>query len=501
MDQFNASNNSGNKTFSVPLIRMRGGKNATTNILLNPGGPGGSGSEFLYRRGAQLNTILGDGFHLLSFDPRGVNQSRPLADCYPDPETRRNLSPVRAKRPREDSGELWAWSANHVQACADNLKEYGPYINTPQTAADMNSILDAIGQQDMYYWGFSYGTLLGQTYATLFPNRSTRVIIDGVVNQFDWYDSPLDREAYIDTDRVFSGFVSECVKAGPEKCALASMASSAEALSNKLITTLKKLRDDPVPVYINSTVYGVLDYWAVWHDGVFPALYRPPAWFELAQNLASLLAGNATDAFLAYKFDSLVSEWNTTHDALEFVMFNDGLSGPSHFPHDRTSLLAELRDLFSQSMFSGYELDIYFKKRAWPIPRAHDYFPRHRTETAHPLLILSTTYDPICPLVSAKSALAAFEKSRLVEVEGFGHCSVAVPSLCVARHVRNFFVNGTLPEEQHVMCKVDGEPYFVKPEAEGAEVVPLKVFHDDEERKIHVAQLELARGHWLPFFG
>jgi pimeloyl-ACP methyl ester carboxylesterase len=106
---------------------------------------------------------------LLGFDPRGINGSHPLATCYPTPEAYRELSRVRDRNIVEDSAELFAWAANNVRACDDTMGEHGRYLNTPQTATDMNSILDAIGQQDMYYWGFSYGTLLGQTYATLFP--------------------------------------------------------------------------------------------------------------------------------------------------------------------------------------------------------------------------------------------------------------------------------------------------------------------------------------------
>lgn len=184
MDQFNPTN-SGDKVFTIPLIRLRG-KDGAQNLLLNPGGPGGSGIEFMFRRGDQLRTIIGDGFHLLSFDPRGINSSTPLATCYPDAETRNALSPGDYNELFDDSGRAYAFAQNFAKSCADTMGDHGLYINTPQTAADMNSILDAVGQKDMVYWGFSYGTLLGQTYAALFPERSHRVIIDGVVNQFDW---------------------------------------------------------------------------------------------------------------------------------------------------------------------------------------------------------------------------------------------------------------------------------------------------------------------------
>ncbi|KAM7183896.1 Alpha/Beta hydrolase fold [Rhypophila sp. PSN 637] len=498
IDQFNATNGVG-KSFKIPLTRLRG-ENATKSILINPGGPGGSGGEFLHRRGAQLNAIIGDGFHLLSFDPRGINQSLPRADCYPTPETRQALSPVRSKKLVEDSGELWAWSANHAQACADNMGEHAQYLNTPQTAADMNSILDAIGQEDMYYWGFSYGTLLGQTYATLSPERSHRVIIDGVVNQFDWYNSHYDNEGLEDTDKVFYGFIDECIKAGPSKCALASLHNDSQALAEKLITSISALRDEPISVYINSTVYGILDYWTIWDKAVFEALYKPTQlWYDLAKNLASLLQGNATDAFLAYGYSD-PNKWNTTGrgEAIEFIMYNDGIHGTENFPKDRKSFLGWLTPYFNQSMFASVEYEGYFKRRAWKLGRTHGYSPvRHGppVKTKNPILILTTTYDPVCPVISAKSALEAFEGSKLVEVKGYGHCSVAVPSMCLVRAVRKFLYEGKMPEEEHTLCEVDGEPYFVKPESR--ETVAIAEFESEEERKIHLAQVELARGGWI----
>ncbi|KAK4206448.1 Alpha/Beta hydrolase protein [Rhypophila decipiens] len=497
IDQFNSTNGVG-KSFKIPLTRLRG-ENATKSILLNPGGPGGSGGEFLHRRGAQLSAIVGDGFHLLSFDPRGINQSLPRADCYPTAETRQVLSPVRSKKLVEDSGELWAWSANHGQACADNMGEYAQYLNTPQTAADMNSILDAIGQEDMYYWGFSYGTLLGQTYATLSPERSHRVIIDGVVNQFDWYNSPSDNEAFEDTDKVFYGFIDECIKAGPSKCALASLHNDSQVLAETLITSISALRDEPISVYINSTVYGILDYWNVWDKAIFEALYKPTLlWYDLAKNLASLLQGNATDAFLAYGYSN-PNKWNTSGgEALDFIMYNDGMHGAENFPPDRLSFLDWLTPYFNKSMFAPTEYEGYFKRRAWKLGRTHGYNPvRHGppVKTENPILILTTTYDPICPLISAKSALEAFEGSKLVEVKGYGHCSVSVPSMCLARAVRRFFYQGKMPEEEHTLCEVDGEPYFVKPESR--ETVAIAEFESEGERRIHLAQVELARGGWI----
>ncbi|OQE41370.1 hypothetical protein PENCOP_c005G00233 [Penicillium coprophilum] len=481
LDQFATEkpNPANKKGFKIPLIRLRSA-NATQNLLLNPGGPGASGFEFLYRRGDQLQSILGSGFHLLTFDPRGVNSSTPAASCYPDAKTRQEQSHIRARDAAADSPEIYAWAQNFAKACPDTMAEYAPYINTPQTAADMNSILDAVGQEDMIYWGFSYGTLLGQTYAGLFPERSKRVVIDGVVDQFAWYEGVGESDELIDTEKVLDGFFDECMKADAGSCALASLAKSNEELSEIVLSAMDKLRHQPIDVYINNTVYGILTYEKVWYNGVFAALYKPPLWSSLAQNLYSLVQGNATPAFLAYNIgDELNDESN------EFVTLNDGRTGPAYWPQGKDSLLAQITPWLNQSLFSNSFLTSFYQKQQWKVPRTHPYLPRQGVKTAHPLLIMSTTYDPICPLVSARVANEAFAGSRVVEVEGYGHCSVAVASVCAAKHLRAFLYEGKLPDG-YTRCKVDSA-YFVSP-GENGHMATQTNFEDVEDRNIYLAQ-------------
>lgn len=492
MDQFNTTN-SHDKTFTLPLIRLRGDADAK-NILVNPGGPGGSGMEFIYRNGEDLGTIIGSGHHIVSFDPRGVNGSTPQADCYPDKETRQSLSNVRASRPVEDSIEAYAWSQNFVKACRDTLGEHGKYINTPQTAADMNSILDALGQNEMIFWGFSYGTVLGQTYASLFPERSHRVIIDGVVNNFLWFNkTSVQDESLIDSERVLYGFFDECVKAG-ESCPLSSFGKDAEEIQNKVIDLIGSLEEN-LPVYVNNTRWGLLKPENVLINGLFLALYKPATWWVLADRLARLLQGNATEAYLAWGGKE---PWSTltADDSNTVVESNDGLSGQNYWPNGREAFLNYTLPYFNSSIFaSGASKGIYIKQQ-WLVEKSHAFKQQPSVETVHPILILSTTYDPVCPLVSAKSALSAFKGSQIVELEGYGHCSLAMPSNCVAKHVRAFLYNGTVPEH-YSKCNVDG-PYFIKPDASNSssEAPEFKNSHD---QAIYHAQLHIAQDDSWPY--
>lgn len=448
MDQFN-STVSLDKNFSIPLMRFRG-RDGSPNLLLNPGGPGVSGLEDLRERAAELRQIVGDSLHLLSFDPRGIGGSRPLATCYPTEESSHKSPRPRSHDVIHDSPELYAWTQNYVRACRDSTAGFGRYVNTPQTAADMNSILDAIGQSHLFYWGFSYGTALGQTYATLFPSRVHRLIIDGVVDLHDWYESRFDFAGLEDAERALQGFFDECAAAG-SACRLASPAASGRDLARHVKHLLQDLQAQPRAVYLNATTYGLLTYEHLLYDGIFPALYNPSSWPRLAECLAGLLAGNATEAFLSY---GAGIEWISNH----FLTMNDGVSGPAHWPQDRSSMLEALIPRVRESLFGPAAIAAHYVKQQWAIPKSHTFRPQRRVETAHPLLILSTSVDPVCPLRAAVAARERFVGAQVVEVSAVGHCSYAMPSECLARRVREYLYRGMVPGEQ-VVCGIDGA-YF-----------------------------------------
>jgi hypothetical protein len=280
------------------------------------------------------------------------------------------------------------------------------------------------------------------------------LIIDGVSNLDDWYNTFFDTESLLDTDRIFTGLVDECFSA-KENCPLNSIKeksfSTAAELKSYIYAFLENLEEEPIPVYLNNSNYGAVTRRGVTGNGIFPALYKPAQWPLLAKNLADLLSGNATPAFNAYS-DSWISAILTDETNI-FVVSNDnwntGYKAPFHGikPIQNFSLSApELSNLVSKYLGS----DI-FDRASWLIPTLHGFHPQYHPEfprfkTANPILVLSTTYDPVCPLASAKKAHDSFEGAGFVEQESFGHCTISMPSLCTARHVKAYFNDGVLPE-------------------------------------------------------
>ncbi|KAH7305222.1 Alpha/Beta hydrolase protein [Stachybotrys elegans] len=481
MDHFHTSVDN---IFTLPLIRLVGNNASSTgdrHILFNPGGPGGSGVGLIRGRGSQLNKIIGEEFHLLGFDPRGVVGSIPQANCYPSNTKRVEAFLTNPWDVYYEAGEMYTRAENKVKACGEIMGERGHYINTPQTAADMNSILDALGQEKMYYWGFSYGTALGQTYAQMFPGRVSRLIIDGVLNLDEWYNNFMIREYLTDIDRIFAGFLDECLKAGVA-CPLKSIGGrrfeSSSELRDYLEDFLSQLEEEPIPVYINNATYGAVTRHNLVTNGIFFGLYSPSLWPSLAHNLAELLKGNSTPVFTEYSkswaLDVLSDDSNT------FIILNDnrktgpgapirGIKAVQNFTLSRPEM---------SYLMSRYEGSEIYDRASWSIPTTHDFHPRYYpnfppTRTAEPILVLSTSWDPVCPLTSAKKARDSFEGAGFVEQKSYGHCTMSMPSLCTAKHVKRYFNEGKLPEDGST-CSIDAD-YFQ------AENRPSTLSEEDEE--------------------
>lgn len=226
----------------------------------------------------------------------------------------------------------------------------------------MNSILDAVGQEDMIYWGFSYGTTLGQTYATMYPQRSKRVVIDGVANIDDTYRRlDTEQKLYSDSENVLYGFFDECVKAGPDRCPLASFGSTADELWDAVLSRVEELKDEPLSIYVNETMYGIFDYPNFVTNAIFYSLYSPnKAWPPVAEQLAKFLQGNATDVWMEH---GRADVFGSIGEANRFVTFNDAKSGPDYWSQGRQEVVDEIKRVANQSLFSRIDMTGFFGRQ------------------------------------------------------------------------------------------------------------------------------------------
>ncbi|HEY1344332.1 MAG TPA: alpha/beta fold hydrolase, partial [Streptosporangiaceae bacterium] len=156
------------------------------DLLVNPGGPGASGLSLAAEVATGLDPTVSSEYNIIGFDPRGVGSSVPALRC--DPSFFAGVQPDYIPANAHAERVLLARAKGYA---ADCQRRYGwllPFMTTADTARDMDSIRAALGEQKISYFGYSWGTYLGQVYATLFPGRLRRMVLDSVVNpQGVWY--------------------------------------------------------------------------------------------------------------------------------------------------------------------------------------------------------------------------------------------------------------------------------------------------------------------------
>jgi hypothetical protein len=227
---------------------------------------------------------------------------------------------------------------------------------------------------------------------------------------------------------------------------------SASELKKYMKQFLEQLAEEPIPVYVNTSMYGSITRQKLVANGIFFALYTPATWPTLAKDLAELLNGNSTPAFLAYS-PSRVAKI-LTDDSNTFVIQNDdhqsGKNAPAHGIQDIRNYTLSFPE--RSYLVSNLRASDIYDRASWVIETTHDFHPHYSPEyppvkTSYPLLVLSTTWDPVCPLISAKKAWRSFQGASLVEQKSYGHCTLSMPSLCTAKHVRRYFNEGKLPDK------------------------------------------------------
>ena len=199
--------------------------NTTVSLVFNFGGPGESGVGNLLQRAPDLAEIFGTTVNLVSFDPRGVNNTGPQLDCFPpgDQAVRNQFDTTFFRIvPDADNGasamqyymaKAWGeWcNSEHGGSAVGGPSGLGKYTGSPAVARDMLAYVEAQaaasgkdkGEAQLWFVGYSYGTIIGATFATLFPDRIGRMILDGVVDSEDYY-SGANKKGLVTADEAVS---------------------------------------------------------------------------------------------------------------------------------------------------------------------------------------------------------------------------------------------------------------------------------------------------------
>ncbi|KAK7466250.1 hypothetical protein VKT23_004978 [Stygiomarasmius scandens] len=459
-----------NRSAAIALIRVPATVDPKSSeyrgpVLFNPGGPGGSGVNLILRKGKDFATILGPQFDIVGFDPRGIARSTPRISFFESSAERELWNYRTLQELDQDSGsstiaDKLARSQIRNILAKERAGNILPFMNTDNTARDMLTITEAHGFPKLKYWGFSYGSILGTTFAAMFPDKVERLAIDGVADAEDYYETGW-RTSLRDTSKTIQAFFDTCFAAGPSKCAFYDP-NGPSAIETNLRDLYASVKEKPFPVRTSKS-YGLVDYNRL-RVTIFTSLYSPyDSWVTLAEGLADLAKGNGTKLFSMQEKDPFQCPCSgekddistEVEDANTSILCNDGKEIPGTVEdaveyHEKA--LREVSEWYS--IWSGIRVSC----SDWP-DRQDAHFQGPVTgKTSFPLLFVGNEADPVTPLSSARKMSNEFHGSALLTQASPGHCSYRAPSPCTQMYVRAYFQNGTLPTPGTI-CPIIGTPF------------------------------------------
>ncbi|KAK2630057.1 hypothetical protein QTJ16_000877 [Diplocarpon rosae] len=267
-------------------------------VFINPGGPSGSGIWFVKHLAPYYQSVVGRNHHIISFYFRGVGFITPQISCWNNttPSSISYLWDLTEPPVLDAHSGIIYDSYAHASAlsiqCASHIAAMGQFVGTASVARDMLHMLEKMHIQKLKYWGFSYGTFLGVTFASLFPERVGRIVNDGNVDAKD-YVSGTATHFLTDTDQVMNSFNVFCHQAGPDLCVF--YASSPEAIEARLDALLMRIKTHPVivPASPSSNLRPEIVSYSRLRRSISSSLYRPLVVFpNLASTLLALESGD-----------------------------------------------------------------------------------------------------------------------------------------------------------------------------------------------------------------
>jgi pimeloyl-ACP methyl ester carboxylesterase len=402
------------------------------SLVVNPGGPGGSGVDYAASASRTFGKPLLDHFDIVGFDPRGVGHSDPI-DCISDAQ----LDAYVAEDPVPDTPaerRTYArWNKTLATGCAKS--PVGAHISTVDAARDMDVLRAALGEPRLDYFGASYGTKLGTTYADLFPGKVGRFVLDGAVDPtLDSEQLALQQAAGFET--ALRSYVQNCVSTSTS-CYLGT--SVDEGLA-KIKALLAQIEQQPLPTGGDRELSGGNAFY-----GVAVTLYDRSSWIYLTQALKQAFGGDGSVLLELADFYTSRTEQGYSDNSMEAQYDISCLDDPSAIkPGQVASVLPEFEkasptfgDVFAWGLTSCADFTA----------RADEPAPPVGAPGAAPIVVIGTTRDPATPLRWAQHLASLLSSGVLVTRDGDGHTAYNSGNSCVDGAVEDYLVDDTVPKD------------------------------------------------------
>lgn len=459
------------KTIELALIRLpaTGSREGVRALFHNPGGPGATAVGSVRAGfGRGFAPAVRARYDVVGVDPRGVAGSEGV-DCFAgDTQAREDVIADSVPFPVGATEERWAVvrSIELARRCQTAAPGVIPHMSTANVARDLEMLRRAVGDDELNFYGQSYGSFLGQTYAALFPDRVGAFVLDGNVDPRRWITGPgvpwLRNDTHTGTEAAVEAFFAACDEAGPRRCPLTMTTASARERTTRLFDRLAQ----GSVVIEDQGERGVLRYAEALNDFVSLVASQTGNWQLAAQVLD--------------QFDRLVEQSSNPPPGPQDEVIrlvppsfldaqlaitcseNDHARSPRQWP-------ALARRAANEAPFAGARTAYFVDNQAcasWQLRDRDRYTGPWRTRTANPVLLLNNTLDTATPVENAEVVNRLLPGSVLLRVDAVGHLindGGPVTSRCAADAVDRYLLKGSLPRPGTICPSEQPEPFPAQP--------------------------------------
>ncbi|MFJ2749766.1 alpha/beta hydrolase [Streptomyces sp. NPDC087297] len=406
------------------------------SLLVNPGGPGGSGIGYLQAyAGIGYPAAVRAQYDMVSFDPRGVERSNPV-ECLDGPAMDKYTQVDQTPDDAAERAELVAAFKEFAAGCEKNAQRVLPHVSTVEAARDMDLLRAVLGDEKLNYVGASYGTLLGATYADLFPDRVGRLVLDGAMDPAR-PALELNRDQTEGFETAFTSFAKDCAKQAD--CPLGK--GDPDAVAARLKEFFRKVDAQPVPSGDPKRPLGE----SLATTGVIAALYDESAWPQLREALSSAMNGDGSgllslaDSYYEREADGKYANLMFANAAVNCIDQPPAFTGPEAVDSALPSF-EKASPVFGAGL-AWASLNCTY----WPV-KATGKARELTAKGASPIVVVGTTRDPATPYKWAQALAGQLDSGTLLTYDGDGHTAYGRGSDCIDTAINRYLLEGKPPE-------------------------------------------------------
>ncbi len=401
------------------------------SLVINPGGPGASGVEFLAGAAQMMPSAITDRFDLVSFDPRGVGASTPVS-CIDDDDKAESLDGDLTPDDADEVADAVEDQEELREGCQERSAELLDHMSTADVAADLDLIRAAVGDERLTYLGYSYGTAIGAAYATMFPETTRALVLDGSVSPGASEEEVTLAQAQ-GFEATYANFVEQCNASsecllGPDAAAsIAAVRAQLEAspIRTKSDHGTRELGPDQFDLALATALYDT----SLWGTTATAIAGIDDAGAEVLWTLIDRQTGRQADG----SFDNSIEARTVVNcsDASERLTVDEAVAAAQR--------IAAAAPVFGSAIGWSTLSCVGWPTTATPLPELTG-------AGAPPVLVVGTVGDPATPYVWSEQMTDALESAVLLTYEGDGHTAFLRGGPCIEDAVVDYLVDLRVPE-------------------------------------------------------